>query len=443
MENHPAFTLIFYFFKPVLLAATTQATLLLAFVVVVLLIISFFISGAQLAFFSLNYRDINLLKTKQDKGWKRIASLLEEPRVLLASLMVANTLVNIAIIIVSNVMIDQIIIFKDYYWWAELLIKIVAISVMVILFGEILPRVRATHNNLRFAYEASYLVEIVYYLFSRVGATLISMSENVEQFFGGKASRLYTQAQLEQAIRSTVQEEGERKILAGIYKFGDITVKQVMRTRLDVSGINYNSSFAELKQRMNEMHYSRLPVFKNNLDDITGIIHTRDILLYLNEADDFDWHSLMRPPFFVHEHKYIKDLLEEFREKRVHFAVVVDEFGGTNGIVTMEDILEEVVGDIEDEYDTEEDGAKKIDEETYIFEGRTMINDVCKKMDISVDTFNAVKGDSDSLAGLILELAGRIPETNDVVIAGDFEFLMLSVEKTRIQTVQVSIKKTS
>src|SRR5690606_10213708 len=188
-----------------------------------------------------------------------------------------------AIIIVANVMIDQIIILHSDYWWAELLIKIISISIMVILFGEILPKVRATHNNLRFAYEASYLVEIIYYLFSRVGAVLIGMSENVENFFGGKASRLNTQAELEKAIRSTVKEEGERKILAGIYKFSDITVKQVMRTRLDVNGINYNSNFADLKKQVEELHYSRLPVYKNNLDDIAGIIHTRDILMYLNE----------------------------------------------------------------------------------------------------------------------------------------------------------------
>ena len=291
---------------------------------------------------------------------------------------------------------------------------------MIILFGEILPKVRATQNNLRFAYEASYLVEIIYYLFNRMGAGLIGMSDSIEKFLGGKASSAYSQQQMEEAIKSTVQEEDEQRILAGIYKFGDITVKQIMRTRLDVSGVDYNLSFAELKTRIEELHYSRLPVYKGSLDDIVGMIHAKDMILYLNETDDFKWHTLLRTPYFVHEQKYAEDLLQEFQGKRIHFAVVVDEFGGTSGIVTLEDILEEIIGDIKDEFDEEESGNKKIDDSTYIFEGRTMFNDVCKMMNISLDTFDEVKGESDSLAGLILELAGEIPKVNDVLTIGRF-----------------------
>jgi gliding motility-associated protein GldE len=424
--------------------ANTQATVLLSLTVIVLLILSFFISGAEVAFFSLTYRDVNLLKTKQDSGWKRIANLLEEPKTLLASLMVANSLVKIAVIILLNVLIDEIhIINEDLLWERVVLlgIKIVVITALIVLFGEILPKVRATQNNLRFAYEASYLVEVLYYLFGRIATRLMNMSDSIERFMGGRVSRAFSQQQLEAAIKSTVQEEDEQRILTGIYKFGDITVKQIMRTRLDVSGIDHNLSFTELKKRVEELHYSRLPVYKGSLDDIIGIIHTKDLLLYLNEPDSFNWHSVLRNPYFVHEQKYIEDLLKEFQTKRIHFAVVVDEFGGTSGIVTLEDILEEIIGDIKDEFDEEESVNKKIDENTYVFEGGIMVNDVASIMGLSSDTFDSVKGESDSLAGLILEIAGQIPQVNDSVRIGDFEFVILDVERNRIKKVKVVVNR--
>lgn len=431
-------------FNSFLMVANTQATVLLALFVIVFLILSFFISGAEVAFFSLTYRDVNLLKTKQDSGWKRIANLLEEPKTLLASLMIANSLVNIAVIILLNVLIDQIHILNEVMWWeisVVLLIKVVFITSIIVLFGEILPKVRATQNNLRFAYEASYLVEILYYLFNRIATRLMSMSDSIERFMGGRATRAYSQQQLEAAIKSTVQEEEEQRILTGIYKFGGITVKQIMRTRLDVSGVDHNLSFGELKARVEELHYSRLPVYKGSLDDIAGMIHTKDLILYLNEPDDFNWHTVLRTPYFVHEQKYIEDLLKEFQSKRIHFAVVVDEFGGTSGIVTLEDILEEIIGDIKDEFDDEESGNKKLDDDTFILEGGTMINDVSTIMNLSSDTFNSVKGESDSLAGLILEVAGEIPKVNDIVKVGDFEFHILEVERNRIKKVKVVINR--
>jgi putative hemolysin len=426
------------------MVANTQATVLLSLCVIVFLIISFFISGAEVAFFSLTYRDVNLLKTKQDSGWKRIANLLEEPKTLLASLMIANSLVNIAVIILLNVLIDQIHIMNEVFWWQKLLvllIKVIFITSMIVLFGEILPKVRATQNNLRFAYEASYLVEILYLLFNRMATRLMNMSDGIERFLGGRATRAYSQQQLEAAIKSTVEEEGEQRILTGIYKFSGITVKQVMRTRLDVSGVDYNISFVKLKQRVEELHYSRLPVYRGSLDDIAGMIHTKDLLLYLNEPDSFNWHTVLRAPYFVHEQKYIEDLLKEFQAKRIHFAVVVDEFGGTSGIVTLEDIIEEIIGDIKDEFDDEESGNKKLDENTFILEGGTMINDVASMMDLPSDTFDTVKGESDSLAGLVLEVAGEIPKVNDSVKVGDFEFIILEVDRNRIKKVKIIVNR--
>jgi gliding motility-associated protein GldE len=430
-----------YVFKLLLMVTNVQATTLLAAAVLVLLLLSFFISGAEMAFFSLTYRDINMLKTKQDTGWKRIASLLEEPRALQISLMIANTLVNIAVIILTNFFIDQVLIIKpgNVSMWVVYAIKLVIISSLIILFGEILPKVRASQNNLRSAYEASFLVEVIFYMFKRMSVWFLKASDTVESMFGGKASRAFTHQQLELAIKSTIHEEEEQRILAGIYKFPNITVKQIMRTRLDVNGIEYDATFQALKRKVEELHYSRLPVYRKSLDDIVGIVHTKDLLLHLNEPDNFDWHIVVRPPFFVHEQKHIEDLLKEFQSRHIHFAVVVDEFGGTSGIVTLEDILEEIIGDIRDEFDEEETGIKKIDDNTYIFEGRTMIHDACKMMNLQEDTFDQVKGDSDSMAGLMLELVGEIPKVNDTATIGDFDFVALEVDRNRIRKIKVTI----
>lgn len=443
MDNPFRCLLLGEVWQPVMLAVNVQTTTILSAVVLFLLLLSFFISGAKVAFFSLTFRDVNMLKTKQDSGWKRIANLLEEPRTLQASLMIANTLINIAIIILANFLIDPIFTFKQDGWFVQFLvyaIKVLVICSVIVLFGEVLPKVRANQNNLRSAYESSFLVEVIYYIFKRMAGWLVNLSDRVEKIFGGRASRAYTQKQLEEAIRSTIHEEEEQRILAGIYKFANISVKQVMRTRLDVNGIEHNISFKALKRAVEELHYSRLPVYKGSLDDIQGIIHTKDLISHLNEPDNFEWQSLLRPPYFVHEQKFIEDLLTEFQSKRVHFAVVVDEFGGTSGIITLEDILEEIIGEIKDEFDEEESGNKKIDDSTYIFEGRMMIYDACSIMNLPADTFDQVKGESDSLAGLILELAGEIPKAEDVIPIGDFEFTILEVDRNRIKKVKVTIK---
>jgi len=250
--------------------------------------------------------------------------------------------------------------------------------------------------------------------------------------------------ELDHAIDLTTNEtasENEKNILKGIVKFSNISVKQIMKTRMDVHGVEYGTSFGELIALVKELNYSRLPVYKEDLDEVLGMIHTKDLLPHLHEHNDYNWHPLMRPPFFVHEQKPIEDLLQEFQQKRIHFAVVVDEFGGTSGIVTLEDILEEVIGEIKDEFDEEDSGFKKIDDNNYIFEGRTMIHDACKIMDIPAETFDEIKGESDSLAGLVLEIAGDIPKTGAVLQSGDFEFTVLELEKNRIQKIKLMIKR--
>jgi putative hemolysin len=417
-----------------------QATTILVILILFFLVMSFIVSGSRIAFFSLSDKEINILKTKQDSSWRRIVNLLEEPKALLASLLIANILLNIGIIILSNFLIDQVISFKQDYWFFEFLMKVVMVSFVLILFGEVMPKVWASQNTLQFAFYTSGVTEVIHLLFKKLGTLLASQSEKLERLFGSQRSAANSLEELDHAIDNDTTEE-EKNILKGIIKFGNITVKQIMKTRLDVSGIEDELNFRELKQKIEELHYSRLPVFKKSLDEISGMIHTKDLIPYLNESDDFDWHSLLRSPHFVHEHKMIKDLLHEFQTDRIHFAVVVDEFGGTSGIVTLEDILEEVIGDIKDEFDEDEGASAKQDDGSFVFEGRTMINDVCKALNLSVDTFDNVKGDSDSLAGLILELAGEIPKINDIIVCGDFEFNILDADSSRIKKVKIRIKQ--
>lgn len=428
--------------SPVFLLINPQATTILAIVILFLLIISFVVAGSEVAFFSLTFKDINNLKTKQDSSWKRIVTLLEEPKVLLTSMLIANSIINIAIIILSNFLIDQMVLLKQSFWLFEFLIKVILVAFVMLLFGEVMPKVWANQNNLQFAYYTSGIVEIIHLLFRRVSVWALHRSDRLERFFGKRRSAFSLEKLDHEIDRSTENQasEEEKNILKGIIKFGSITVKQIMKTRLDVNGVDYQLSFGELRRRVEDLHYSRLPVYKKSLDDLAGMIHTKDLIPYLNEPDDFDWRILMRPPYFVHEQKLIEDLLREFQGKRIHFAVVVDEFGGTSGIVTFEDILEEIIGDIRDEFDEEESVNRQQEDGSYVFEGRTMINDVCKTMNLSVDTFDKVRGESDSLAGLILEISGDIPKVNDVIPCGDFEFTILDADSSRIKKVKVAIR---
>jgi putative hemolysin len=424
----------------ILLFINAQATTVLVILILFFLVMSFIVSGSRIAFFSLSDKEINILKTKQDSSWRRIVNLLEEPKALLASLLIANILLNIAIIILSNFLIDQVISFKQDYWFFEFMMKVVIVSFVLILFGEVMPKVWASQNTLQFAFYTSGVTEIIHLLFRRLGILLANQSEKLERLFGSQRSAANSLEELDHAIDNDTTEE-EKNILKGIIKFGNITVKQIMKTRLDVSGIEDDLNFGQLKQKIEELHYSRLPVYKKSLDEISGMIHTKDLIPYLNESNEFDWRNLIRSPHFVHEHKMIKDLLQEFQSDRIHFAIVVDEFGGTSGIVTLEDILEEVIGDIKDEFDEDEGSAAKQEDGSFIFEGRTMINDVCKALNLPVETFDDVKGDSDSLAGLILELAGEIPKINDIIVCGDFEFNILEADSSRIKKVKVRIKQ--
>lgn len=441
MDYHSG-TFFLHFLNPILLAITPAANIILIFLAVLLFSISFLLAGSEVAFFSLTFKDINILKTKQQPAYRRIVNLLEQPKTLLAAMLIANSFVNIGIILISNILIEGWIGSLHLNFLTVFLIKVVAVTFLLVLFAEVLPKVWATHHKIWFAATASLVVEIFNSLFYRFSKRMVGFSNGIEKKFSSDSTAAMDSIHLDYAIDLLPEHEAtveEKQILKGIRKFGDTTVKQIMRTRLDVSGIEYNSNFADTIKKVEELHYSRLPVYKNSLDEVVGMLHTKDLLPRLDEPDNFDWHSLMRQPFFVHEQKLIEDLLQEFRNRRNHFAVVVDEFGGTSGIVTLEDIMEEIIGDIKDEFDDEESGNKKIDDFNYIFEGKTMINDVCKAMNIPVDTFETIRGDSDSLAGLVLEIAGEFPQINEELVSGDFIFIPLEISKNRIDKVKITI----
>jgi gliding motility-associated protein GldE len=426
--------------KASLLSITTEAGTALGLLLLVLFFVSFCASGAEVAFFSLTYKDINHLKTRPQPAYKRIVSLLETPRVLLGVFLITNSFANIGIIIISNFMLDQYLTIPNE--WLQLLVKVLIVATFILLFAEILPKTLAAQNNIRFAKDVGWLAEGMHLLFNRLASLLVGFSERIERQLGQRTAAASLE-ELNHAIDLTTEADAtqeEKNILKGILKFGNITAKQVMKARLDVHGLEFNWDFGTVRKKVEELHYSRLPVYHVSLDEVKGIIHTKDLLPYLHEQDQFDWHTLIRPAYFVHEQKMIEDLMQEFQQKRIHFAVVVDEFGGTSGIITMEDILEEVIGEIADEFDEEETGNRKIDDLNYLFEGKTMLNDVCRLMGLSPDTFEEVKGESDSLAGLILEVAGEIPEVNQVINVGDFDFTILEVNKNRIQKIKVTIR---
>jgi len=428
----------FYFVIP-------AASAILIFIAILLFIISFFIAGAEVAFFSLTYKDINMLKTKQQPSFRRIVALLEQPKILLAGLRITNSFVNIGIILLCNTLLDGWLNLTILGFLLRFITKACTVIFLIILFGEVLPKVWATHHKVWFASTASLIVEIFNSIFYRSSKRMVGLSDRIEKKLSSNSTSLLDKSQLDYAIDLLPEEEAtieEKQILKGIRKFGGTTVKQVMRTRLDVSGIDYNCNFEDVIKKIEELHYSRLPVYKGNLDEILGILHTKDLLPHVNasKVDNYDWHILTRPALFVHEQKLIEDLLQEFRNRRIHFAIVVDEFGGTSGIVTLEDIMEEIIGEIKDEFDDEEVINKKIDDNTYIFEGKTMINDVCKAMHLPADTFEITRGDSDSLAGLVLEIAGEFPPVNEEIASDEFIFIPLEINKNRIDKIKVIIK---
>jgi len=426
----------------ILAIINTSVTTILFFILLVLFILSFLFSGSQMAYFSLTLKDINMLKTRQQPSYKRIVTLLENPKSLMASLLIANTFVNIGIILISNLLLDQWITTLDLHFVINFLLKIIIISLVLILFCEVLPKVWAAHHKIWFASTASMVVDVFNSMLSGISLQLVALDSSIERAFKS-GNEIKDDSQLDDAIDLLPDNKAsseEKQILKGIRKFSNTTVKQTMRPRLDVTGIDASVPFTTVLEKVKDYSYSRLPVYKSNLDEIVGILHTKDLLPHLNDKE-IDWHPLMRPVFYVHEQKLIEDLLQDFRNKRIHIAVVVDEFGGTSGIITLEDIMEEIIGDIQDEFDDEQSGNKKIDDYNYIFEGKTMINDLCRVLKIPTHTFDLLRGESDSLAGLILEIAGEFPTINQQFETNNYVFTVLEINKNRIAKVKLTLKQ--
>lgn len=416
----------------------------LLLLMIVLLFLSFAIAGSEVAFFSLSYKDLQVLKTKKHKPLKRIVNLLEDPKKLLTSMLIANSFINICIILIANILIDHAFIFNQIpIPGIEFIVKVIAVTLLLLFVGEIMPKVMATQNNIRFAQDFGVIIQAVYFVFSKPSSLMVKYTNIIENRLSNKnKGSSYSIEELDHAIElttSTHHQDSEQKILKGIVKFGNITVKQIMKTRLDVYGVEEDISFEELMNNIKEYNYSRFPVYKEDLDTVVGMIHTKDVLPHLQEPSGFNWNSLIRPAFFVHEQKMIEDLLKEFQAKRIHFAIVVDEFGGTSGIITLEDILEEIVGEIKDEFDEEEATIRKIDDYHYIVEGKTAIIDLCNFIAIPSYFFDNVKGESDTVAGLFLELAGAFPVLQQVVKYKQFSLTVLEIQKNRIHKIQLII----
>lgn len=411
-------------------------------ILLILLVLSFMITGAESAFFTLSSKDIGFIKTKQNANSKRILELLQHPKSFLVTLHISSTLINIAIIIFCNFLADNLLGDKLILLFV-LLIKVIGIAFILILFTEFLPKIWASNNDLRFVYSSAFLVATLHQLFGQLSRAILGYTEGIERSLGGGNSSSMSMEELDQAINLTTPKdatEEEKNMLKGIVKFGNITVRQVMKSRLDVQGIDDNSNFIEVLQKVEALGYSRYPVYKESLDQIIGILQTKDLIPHIHENQDFDWHTLLRQPLFVHEYKLIEDLLKELQIKRVHFAIVVDEFGGTEGIITLEDIMEEVIGDIQDEFDEEDSIGKKLDEENYLFEGKAPIIEVCRFIDISPFTFDKYRGDSETIAGLFLEIMGEIPAINSEITIENCTLTVLELDKNRIKKLKLSVK---
>lgn len=407
-------------------------------VLLLLLISSALISGSEVAYFSLSPSNIKSLETKKSKKAFLALKLCGMPERLLATILVVNNFINIGIIILSAFITNSIIDFSNIPTLG-FIFQIIIITFLLLLFGEILPKIYATHYALQFATNMAYPLFYLEKIFKPISSILIYSTSIVNKRFARKKQNI-SMDDLSKAMElpSTTITEDE-KILKGIVKFRNIDVKEIMKSRLDVVAIDMQTKFSKLLPQIIESGYSRIPIYSGSFDNIRGILYIKDLLPHLNKNDTFKWQSLIRLPYFVPETKKINDLLEEFQSKKIHLAMVVDEYGGTHGIITLEDILEEIVGEIADESDEDEPTYVRLDESNYLFEGKTLLNDFYKIINTSDNIFNEIKGDADTLAGLILEIKGKIPEKDDIIRYKNFSFKIDSVDFRRIKRIRVKI----
>jgi len=403
-----------------------------------LLFFSAMVSGSEIAYFSLTHNHIENFKKQQGPADKKILSLLERPNRLLATILIANNVINIAIIVLST------IVFRGVYEIQlhpvlVFLIQVALVTFLILLFAEVLPKVYASRYPEQFSATMSGPLLILRRVFQPLSSLLVKTTRIIDNRMEKKRPNL-SMDDLSHALDITVDDsadEEDKKLLRGIIRFGNTYVREIMKSRVDVVAVEYNTSFRELIGVIREAGFSRIPVYRENFDNVAGVLYIKDLLPHLEKEKDFEWQPLLRDAFFVPESKRINDLLKEFQEKKIHLAIVVDEYGGTSGLVTLEDILEEIVGEINDEFDIEQSIYSKIDANTFVFEGKTLLKDFCKIVGAEDDVFNDIKGEADTLAGLILEMKQEIPYKGAKINYRNFEFEIEAVDKRRIKRIKV------
>ena len=413
--------------------------LMSCFVIILLLFCSAMISGSEVAFFSLNASTWE--NEKNSKSVNQIKKMLKKPNHLLATILISNNLINVGIIILSTYITNKIIYFSESPL-ISFILQIVIIAFALLLFGEVIPKIYANQKTLSFAKKMSGPLTFLNLVFKPFSQLLVSSSSIIEKRLKANDYKISVD-DLSSALDIAGQndtKEDEKRILRSIVEFGNIQVKEIMKSRVDVTALQQNLTFEEVKKIVISCGYSRIPVYNNNFDNIVGILYIKDLLPFIIEKE-FDWYKLIRTPFFVPEGKMIDDLMREFQEKKIHLAIVVDEYGGTSGIITLEDIIEEIVGDINDEFDDDGIQFSKLDNTNYIFEGRTSLNDVLKTINEKIDFFDEIKGDSDTIAGLTLEIKGNIPTNGEILNYKKYSFTVESVDKTRVKRVKVTINE--
>ena len=407
---------------------------------IVLLAMSGFASASEIAFFSLSPTDLSELDPEHHAKDRGIVLLRDDSERTLATILITNNFVNVTIIMLCNLVFASIIHFGPKAVWLEFVSLTVLLTFLLLLFGEIMPKVYSRQNALKFCRFSVGGILFLRKLFWPLETILIKSGGFAERVMQ-KKNRQLSVDDLEQALELTDKEDikDEQSMLQGIIRFGDETAKEVMTSRQDIVNLDILSSFSDVLKCVVENNYSRIPVYQDNTDNIRGILYIKDLLPHLSKPAGFRWQSLIRPPYFVPETKKIDDLLREFQENKVHIAIVVDEYGGTSGLVTLEDILEEIVGEINDEYDEEEKVYSKLNYNTYLFEGKVLLTDFCKILNVDDSEFEEVEGDADSLAGLLLELKGDFPSAHEKIDYKNFTFEILSIEERRISRVKVTI----
>ena len=407
-------------------------------IILILLIFSALISGAEVSYFSLSMSDLEDLKENKNK---LIIKLLKFPNSLLATILIVNNFINVAIIILSTYLTTISIVFPQNSV-LEFVFQVVIITCLLVLFGEITPKVYAHHNAIKFSLWMAKPLTFLNKALYPISYLLVSTTSIIENRLKRKELDVNID-EISKALDLTDQENKskEGKILRSIVEFGDTDVKEIMKSRVDVIALDKSTKFSDLLKLIVSSGYSRIPVYDGQFDNVLGILYIKDLIPYLSKSDSFKWLDLCRAPFFVPENKMINDLLKEFQAKKNHIAIVVDEYGGASGIVTLEDVLEEIVGEINDEFDDDHNNYSKLDDNNFVFEGKILLIDFLKIINYELDYFDDLKGESDSLAGLILEYEGRIPKIGDVIIIESFTFQIESVDLRRIKRIKVTLNE--